>query len=103
MLKKLELFGFKSIRKMALELKSINVLNGANGAGKSNLIEIFRLLKSLQNNSLQLHIGKAGGANCLLHYGTSVTNDMYTCLSINADKGSIKYHYRFEPEQAIVI
>ncbi len=94
MLKKLELFGFKSIRKMELELKPINVLIGANGAGKSNLIEIFHLLKSLQNNSLQLYIGKAGGANCLLHYGASVTNEIYACLSINTDKGSIKYHNR---------
>ena len=94
MLKKLDLFGFKSIRKMELELKPINVLIGANGAGKSNLIEIFHLLKSLKNNSLQLYIGKAGGANCLLHYGTAVTDEMYICLSINTEKDSIKYHHR---------
>lgn len=95
MLKNLELFGFKSIRQMELELKPINVLIGANGAGKSNLIEVFRLLKSLQNDSLQLHIGKTGGANCLLHYGTSVTNEMSLCLSIiNTDKGSITYRIR---------
>jgi predicted ATPase len=94
MLKKLELFGFKSIRQMELELKPINVLIGANGAGKSNLIAVFHLLKSLQNNSLQLHIGKAGGANCLLHYGASVTNEMSIYLSINTEQGSIKYHNR---------
>jgi predicted ATPase len=94
MLKKLELFGFKSIRKMELKLKPINVLIGANGAGKSNFIEIFRFLKSLKNNNLQFYIGKTGGANCLLHYGTSATNEMYTCLSINTDKSSIKYRMR---------
>ncbi|RKZ42665.1 MAG: chromosome segregation protein SMC [Gammaproteobacteria bacterium] len=91
MLKKLELSGFKSIRQMQLELKPINVLIGANGAGKSNLIEIFHLLKSLQNNCLQLHIGKAGGANCLLHYGASVTKEIMACLSINTNKALIKY------------
>ncbi|OQY49967.1 MAG: hypothetical protein B6247_22355 [Candidatus Parabeggiatoa sp. nov. 2] len=74
MLEKLEIFGFRSLRDIKLELKPINVLIGANGAGKSNLIEVFRLLKSLQNNSLQLYIGKAGGANSLLHYGASVTH-----------------------------
>ena len=43
MLKTIELFGFKSIRKMKLDLKQINVLIGANGAGKSNLFESLKL------------------------------------------------------------
>jgi predicted ATPase len=76
MLKELELFGFRSIREMKLQLKPMNVLIGANGAGKSNLVEVFRLLKSIENNSLQFYIGKAGGANSLLHYGTQVTKQM---------------------------
>jgi predicted ATPase len=83
MLEKLEIFGFRSLRDIKLELKPINVLIGANGAGKSNLIEVFRLLKSLQNNSLQLYIGKAGGANSLLHYGASVTDGMGADIYFN--------------------
>jgi len=90
----MELFGFKSIHQMALDLRPINVLIGANGAGKSNLIDVFHLLKSIQNNGLQLHIGKAGGANCLLHYGVSVTNEISICLSLNTDKASISYRMR---------
>ncbi|RKZ46484.1 MAG: hypothetical protein DRR08_33295 [Candidatus Parabeggiatoa sp. nov. 2] len=34
MLEKLEIFGFRSLRDIKLELKPINVLIGANGAGK---------------------------------------------------------------------
>lgn len=94
MLKKLEIFGFKSIHEMKLELKPINVLIGANGAGKSNLIEIFRLLKSLNNNSLQFYLGKAGGANSLLHYGTDVTKQMGTRLGFEINKALSWYSVR---------
>jgi predicted ATPase len=94
MLEKLEIFGFRSLRDIKLELKPINVLIGANGAGKSNLIEVFRLLKSLQNNSLQLYIGKAGGANSLLHYGASVTDEMGADIYFNTSENLIKYEMR---------
>ena len=43
-----EISGFTSIRHMAgLELRPLNVLIGANGAGKSNLIACFKLLPGL--------------------------------------------------------
>jgi len=95
MLKKLKIFGFKSIREMKLELKSLNVLIGANGAGKSNFIDLLRLLKSLQNNQLQFYIGKAGGASSLLHYGASVTSQMGARFDFNIDNTSIGYGVRF--------
>jgi predicted ATPase len=91
MLTELELFGFKSIDKIKLTLKTLNVLIGANGAGKSNLIEMFRLLKSVHNTDLQLYIGKAGGANCLLHYGRKITEKMGGELCIKAENRLIKY------------
>jgi predicted ATPase len=37
-LKRIQLKGFRSIKEMDLELRSLNVLIGANGSGKSNLI-----------------------------------------------------------------
>jgi len=86
MLNELEIFGFKSIREMRLELKPINVLIGANGAGKSNLIEVFRLFNSLKINQLQLYIGQSGGANSLLHYGAQVTKQLGARLCFDIDK-----------------
>ena len=41
MLNRLEVKGFKSIKAMDLELYPLNVLIGANGAGKSNFISLF--------------------------------------------------------------
>ncbi len=46
-LEKLTIKGFKSIRELKdFELKNLNVFIGGNGAGKSNLIEFFRLLQA---------------------------------------------------------
>ena len=43
-LERLKLSGYKSIREAELELTKLNVLIGANGAGKSNLVSFFSLL-----------------------------------------------------------
>ncbi len=75
-LNRIRLKGFKSIRDLDLELESINILIGSNGAGKSNLISFFRMLNELIEGHLQLFVGRSGGANAMLHYGTKVTNSI---------------------------
>ena len=39
--------GFKSIKSVDVEFLPINVLIGANGAGKSNFMEVFSLLNAI--------------------------------------------------------
>jgi len=52
-LKTVTLRGYKSIAKLeAFELRNLNVLIGANGAGKSNFIGIFKLLAALATGCL---------------------------------------------------
>ena len=47
-LEHLRVCGFKSIRTLKeFELCRMNVLIGANGAGKSNLLDVFRLVSRL--------------------------------------------------------
>ena len=75
-LNRIKLKGLKSIRDLDLELGAINVLIGSNGAGKSNLISFFRMLNELIEGHLQLFVGRSGGANAMLHYGTKVTNSI---------------------------
>ena len=65
--------GFKSIEDQEPALGRINVLIGANGAGKSNLVSFFRLLEAVASNNLQVHVGRSGGASSLLHKGSKVT------------------------------
>ncbi len=75
-LNRIRLKGFKSVKDLDLELGAINVLIGSNGAGKSNLISFFRMLNELIQGHLQLFVGRFGGANAMLRYGTKVTNSI---------------------------
>ncbi len=73
-IRKLTIEGFKSIRKLEdFELRSLNVLIGANGAGKSNFVGFFRLLRELIDQRLQLALATEGGADACLYLGPKVT------------------------------
>src|SRR5436305_4651706 len=93
--------GFKSIRDQTLELRPLNVLIGANGAGKSNFIEVFRLLHEIVSQNLQLFVARSGGADRLLHFGSKTTeqilvhlnfdNNAYLCKLVPAVDGSLVF------------
>src|SRR5436309_2423336 len=73
-IKKLTIEGFKSIRKLEdFRLKSLNVLIGANGAGKSNFVGFFHLLRELVEQRLQVTVAIEGGADACLYLGPKVT------------------------------
>lgn len=58
--------GYKSIQALEnFELRPLNVLIGANGAGKSNFIGVFRLLSAAASANLRLTVARAGGAELL--------------------------------------
>lgn len=80
-LDRIQIAGFKSIRDQSLNLGSLNVLIGANGAGKSNFIEVFRLLNEIINQNLQLFVGRSGGADRLLHFGSKTTEKIILDLT----------------------
>ena len=76
--------GFKSLADVEkLELKSVNVLIGANGSGKSNFVEAFSFLRALRQSSLTRYVAQAGGANRLLHFGASQTDEMTLRVSFD--------------------
>lgn len=96
-LARLSLDGFKSIRSVHdFALQPLNVLIGANGAGKSNFISFFKLLNWMTPSpgNLQFHISRVGGANALLHDGAAVTPQMTATLVFETDVGVNEYHMR---------
>ena len=98
MLKRVKLSGFMSIREMDLELGPLNVLIGANGSGKSNLLAFFRLLQALVADELQLHVARGGGARAFLHYGPQQTPSMGAFLEWSV--GPDAYTYEMELSHA---
>lgn len=94
MLKKIILKGFKSIKELELELHDLNILIGANGAGKSNLISFFKMLNEMMAGRLQAYIGASGRAQSLLHYGPKITPQIEAQLEFEVDNGIDIYAMR---------
>jgi len=91
-LDRIVLRGYKSIKKVDLKLKPLNVLIGANGAGKSNFISFFKMLNNLINEDLQRSVAKTGGANSLFYFGTKKTDTIKFELYF----GQNSYHTEWE-------
>lgn len=79
-LAEISIHGYKSIRALnSLRLDDMNILIGANGAGKSNFISIFELLANIATGKLQDFVATHGTASRLLHFGPKVTK----CLGVH--------------------
>jgi len=89
--------GYKSIRELDnFELRRFNVLIGANGSGKSNFIDFFRMLNYMflsSEGNLQLFVARKGRASSLLHYGTKVTRFMDAALRFDGDHRWSQYSF----------
>lgn len=94
MLQKLTLKGFKSIKEIELELRPLNIMIGANGAGKSNLVSFFKMLNEMMGGRLQLYIGLSGRAQSLLYFGPKVTQQIEARLEFEVDNGIDTYEMR---------
>lgn len=97
--------GYKTIRDQTLDLSDINILIGANGAGKSNLLSFFELLAAMAEGRLQHHVGIAGGANDLLYYGAKNTPGITTHLEIDSEERFDTYSpgLRFSPPDTFAL
>jgi predicted ATPase len=90
-LQHIQIRGFKSIKQLDLEMKSINILIGANGAGKSNFISIFTFLRNLSEGKLQTYAERNGFANAFFHFGAKETKK----ITLEIDIGNNGYHVDF--------
>ncbi len=95
-LDKLTIRGYKSIRELKdFHLRKLNVLIGANGAGKSNFIGFFRLLAQMIEGSMNLYVGRTGGADSFLYYGRKRT----PTFSAELYFGNNGYKFELQPTQ----
>jgi predicted ATPase len=101
-LNKITIKGFKSIKSLEnFELKSVNLLIGANGAGKSNFIDFFRMMRAmmelplpdLSSPSLQTYIADGGGSDDFLFNGPKITKQIEAELMFG-DNG---YRFKLAP------
>ncbi len=73
--------GFKSIDVVEqFALQPRNVLIGANGVGKSNLLSLFDFFEKVTSGQLSNFVRTQGGANVLLHHGVKTTQRLHVDL-----------------------
>lgn len=82
-LDRIKIKGFKSIKEADIPLTKLNVLIGANGAGKSNFISVFKFFNALKNNELDFYVGKTGGASRFLYFGHKITDKIELFIKFN--------------------
>lgn len=85
-LDRIKVTGFKSIEELDLRLKDLNILIGANGAGKSNFIGLFKFVHEIRRKNLQFFVSQQLGVEKLLFFGRKRTSvlDIYLEFSPNA-------------------
>ncbi len=94
-IEELTIRGFKSIEKLEdFKLTPLNVLIGANGAGKSNFVEFFQLLVAIRQKRLQTYMRRNASADGYFHMGIKQTPHIEGGLSFGNDCG---YRFRLVP------
>ena len=97
MIEYIKIEGYKSIKKMEIELTPINVLIGSNGSGKSNFLSFFKLLHAIFNKQLQIFVLEEKADN-LLYFGRKTTEHIDGKVIFSNDgKNNNAYNFRLSP------
>lgn len=93
----LKIKGFRSLKDVEIELGAFNVLIGANGAGKSNLIEFFQMTSAMftgTSGNLQNYVARKGRASSILHYYRSqATPGIEALIRLAASDREFEYDF----------
>ncbi len=95
-IKSLEIKGYKSISldcPLTFKLGDINILLGANGAGKSNIISFFKMLSYMMSGRFPLYVEQSGTNRNLLHYGPKKTAHISAKLRFENSKSYDEYKF----------
>ena len=98
-LKSLSVAGFKSIKDDTIELGALNVLIGGNGVGKSNWISVFKFLREIVENNLQLSASSSGARNLIYKSGKEADSISIRALYVEPiinGNGSLENSYNIK-------
>jgi len=86
-LKQISISGFKSIKNLEnLAFGALNIMVGANGAGKSNFAGFFRMLRAMSEGGLSVFVTENGGGDGFFFEGPKVTREIRGHLNFGRDE-----------------
>lgn len=89
--------GFKSIGSgdcsQKIQFSDINIIIGANGSGKSNLVSFFKMLNNMMTGALQNFVGKNGTSENLLFFGSKKTPVLNAVLKFKNSENTDVYTF----------
>ncbi len=96
--RRVEIVNYRSIKATSLSLQPFTVLAGANGAGKSNVVDVFRFVSEALSLGLYPALERRGGIQAVRHKVPSGGGRQRTVeikLSLDFAGGtSAEYHFR---------
>jgi predicted ATPase len=115
MIKRLTVEGFKSFRKVSIELGHFNLFIGENASGKSNLLEVFRVIQGIGSELTIDEIlngrsrstlkdswdGIRGGARHVTFGGCAGTFALD--FNISTDYGDCRYQIEIDPSNGLIV
>lgn len=82
----LSIEGYRSVRRMAMPVRRLTVLTGANGVGKTNLYRALELVRTAATGTLTTSIAREGGLGSVLWAGQrKVTDQPRLVLEVGLD------------------
>jgi predicted ATPase len=82
-----------------ITLEPLNIIIGQNASGKSNLVDVIKLLRSLtQDKGLSDFIGKSGGITEWVWKGKKSVDFSAVVLEANDRKGNFEYEIQFSED-----
>ena len=79
-LKRLSLAGYRSydndFEKNTIDFQKLNIIIGANGAGKSNLVSFLEMISYMMTRGLRSYVSRQGGGNSLMYFGPKNTDQI---------------------------
>lgn len=91
-IKSITIKNYKTIKNLEnFPLRNINILIGANGAGKSNFLSFFDFVKELARNNLEQYVARYDGQDRFLHYGREVSDFIYGNITANDNSSSYEF------------
>lgn len=85
--------GYKSLADVTLDIMPINILIGGNGAGKSNFLSFFGLMRAVYMSNAQSYVNNRGGISRVMHHGNSSAREVRGFINLG---NKLQEGYQFD-------